>query len=294
MWEYAQARAWLQVDRLKLVVLSAWVAMGLSLYYGAEQPAAVTVILVAGAVLSGLSMVVAFDRRHWVLARRELERTRGRHPGEWEEARRLWWERSHRGGFGRNQRPGSAAPASEEEEVDPRLTFVHEVQWPRDRDGNPIEVARLPVGAVYLIVALGFLALFGTRSLLGHIDTHTRLGPDQAPGVIAAAVGLPGLVTAVVMVVPRVLRAWGAKVKDEGTGSADVIRAEKEGEAAIIRAQAELRRAHAEVLRAEKGLDPLPPPALPQAPDGPPALPPASSNGSSSAAGQPAGDTPAA
>ncbi|MFB6772818.1 hypothetical protein [Streptomyces sp. NPDC056337] len=290
MWEYAQARARLRVDRLALVVLGAYVVLGLSLYYSAERPAAV---IVAGAVLPGLSMVVASDRRHWVLAGRELVRARGRHPREWEEARRLWWERSHRGGFGRDQYPGPTAPASDEQELDPQLTFVHEVQWPRGRDGNPLEVARLPVGAAYLIVALGFLALFGTRSLLGNIDTHTGLGPDQAPGVIAAAVGLPGLVTAIVMVTPRVLRAWGAKVKDEGSGSADVIRAEKEGEAAIILAQAELRKADAEFLRAEKGLDPLPPRALSQAPDEPPALPPASSNGNNPSAGQPAGDTPA-
>ncbi|MEU5323447.1 hypothetical protein AB0G67_42855 [Streptomyces sp. NPDC021056] len=104
-------------------------------------------------------------------------------------------------------------------------------------------------------------------------------------------VGLPALVTTVIVIVPRVIRAWGAKLTAEGEresaaadGRAAVIRAEREGEAAVLRAKAELRRAEAEFLRAEKGLAPLPP--APQ-PGETAALSPSSSNGNTPQEEQP-------
>ncbi|MDC2958203.1 hypothetical protein PO587_27555 [Streptomyces gilvifuscus] len=120
----------------------------------------------------------------------------------------------------------------------------------------------LPVIPIYCLVSLSALALYGTRDLLAH--RHLGIGPEQAPAIIATVTGLPGLLLAVLMVIPRVIRAWGAASKDTDTG-----------EAAKIRAWAELRRAEAAILLAQQGITslPAPPPPgdadeLPPPPDG--------------------------
>ncbi|MEV6758438.1 hypothetical protein [Streptomyces sp. NPDC051214] len=137
----------------------------------------------------------------------------------------------------------------------------------------------------YLVLTLfGFLS-FGLYHLLWTYDSGVGLGPGDAPAIAAVAVSAPTLIALGLAAVPRILRAWGARARDTGQGKgaasfgeADVIRAQKEGEAAVLRAQAEMKRAEAEYLRAEKGLDPLPPAQLPP-PDQLPALPPGSGNG---------------
>ncbi|WP_189220154.1 MULTISPECIES: hypothetical protein [Streptomyces] len=152
-------------------------------------------------------------------------------------------------------------------------------------------VHRYPDREVYLLLTLAGLSYVGLKSLLSSVHV-AGLSPADAPAILTTAVSLPGLIVAVSVMIPRVLRAWGAKEKDAGqgrgaasSGRADIIRAEKEGEAAVLRARAELRRADAEYKRAEMGLAPLPPAQLPP-PDEPPELPPASGNGAA------AGGTP--
>jgi len=117
------------------------------------------------------------------------------------------------------------------------------------------------------------------------------VSPAEAPAILGTAAGIPALITAVTLIIPRVVRSWGGHARDTGAGDASevagraaIIRAEGEGEAAIILAKAALHRADAEFVRAERGLTPLPP-AL--SPDEPPALPPTSSNGSA-----PEGESP--
>jgi len=116
----------------------------------------------------------------------------------------------------------------------------------------------VPLAQLYVLISLAGLAWYGVRGVIEAFDARTSLSPADAPAIVASVVGLPALLTAVVAVVPRVIRAWGAQKQTSG-----------EGEAAVIRAKAELRRADAEYLRAEKGLAPLN-----SASDGPPALEP--------------------
>jgi hypothetical protein len=160
-------------------------------------------------------------------------------------------------------------------------------------------VGRLPDLEVYLLLSLLAIAHYGIENLLlrAWFQSHYGLGfgPGSASAITAAAIGLPGLIAAVITIVPRVIRAWGAKAKDTGegdgaasTGRADIIRAEKEGEAAIIRAQAELTRAQAEMKRAELGLEPLPPTYILSPPEVPPALGGPTSNGGPPDSGSPA------
>ncbi|MEV8321075.1 hypothetical protein AB0Q95_43690 [Streptomyces sp. NPDC059900] len=180
---------------------------------------------------------------------------------------------------------------------------------------------RFPDREAYLVVTLLAVLLAGLRGVLSSVD-GAGFGVVDAPAIAAVVVSAPSLVALGFAFIPKVLRAWGAKEKDTGEGSgaastgqaavtraqlegdalvaraeregeaaivrarlegeAGVVRAEKEGEAALLLARAELRRADAEHLRAEKGLDPLPPAQLP-APDQLPALPPANGNGSAPA-----------
>ncbi|MET9462896.1 hypothetical protein ABZY05_49375 [Streptomyces canus] len=159
--------------------------------------------------------------------------------------------------------------------------------------------ARVPDREMYWLCTFLGLSLFGVRALLASLDTHSGLSPSDAPAIVGAAVGLPGLIAAAVAAAPRIIRAWGAKARDTGAGhgasaagQAELIRAEKEGEAAILRAKAELKRAEAELKRAEAGLDPLPP-MLPMAPDGSSPLPAPNSNGDGATANSPTGGSPA-
>ncbi|MFF1713189.1 hypothetical protein [Streptomyces sp. NPDC058268] len=138
---------------------------------------------------------------------------------------------------------------------------------------------RAPDREAFVVLTLLALLTLGLRRLLSSVDV-ANLGPTDAPAIAAVAVSAPTLIALGIAAVPRLLRAWGAKQKDTGqgsgaaaTGQAALIRAEKEGEAAVLKARAELKRAEAEYLRAQKGLDPLPPAQHPT-PDQPPALPP--------------------
>ncbi|MFG2556998.1 hypothetical protein [Streptomyces sp. NPDC048581] len=135
---------------------------------------------------------------------------------------------------------------------------------------------RLRDWEVYLLCTFLGLSLFGLRDVLTSLDSPVGLGPADTPAIVSTAIGIPALITAAILVIPHIVRAWGAQARDERAGDADVIRAEKEGQAAIIRAQAELRRADAEFLRAEKGLEPLP---APPPPDNLPAVPAPGANG---------------
>ncbi|MFJ4632081.1 hypothetical protein [Streptomyces sp. NPDC088847] len=279
MWEYARERAGFVRDQVGLAMIVFGIVTW-SLAYRASTawmtPYALSFWVAVGATFL---LEAGMQRRSRdPLALRQLRLARAEYNQDWAEAELRWAALSARpdgyDSLGRRQYPSDM-----DERLDPGLPFVHEVPWPRQPDGRQVVVPRIPVGAIYLLVTLAVLALFGTRALLSHIDTRTGFGPDQAPAVVATAVGLPGLVTLVIAAVPRIIRAWGAKSKDAGegdasgaTGRAAVIRAEKEGEAAILLARAELRRADAEYLRAQKGLDPLPPAS---SADGPPA----SSNG---------------
>jgi hypothetical protein len=141
--------------------------------------------------------------------------------------------------------------------------------------GRPVQ--RLRDWEVYLLLSFLGLSLFGLRNVLTSLSSAAGLGPADTPSILSTAVGIPALITAAIVVIPHIVRAWGAQARDERAGDADVIRAEKEGQAAIIRAQAELRRADAEFLRAEKGLEPLPAP--PPSPDILPAVPAPGANG---------------
>ncbi|MFI0998459.1 hypothetical protein ACIP10_07140 [Streptomyces galbus] len=162
-------------------------------------------------------------------------------------------------------------------------------------------VWRFPDREAYLVFTFLGLSLFGLRAVLGRLDASSGLGPADAPAIVSTAVGIPALIAVVIAVIPRTIRAWGAKAKDTGmgggaqaTGRADIIRAEKEGEAAVIRANAELVRAQAELKRAELGLEPLPAaPTVPE-PGTPTALPSTTNNGNGPAACESAGGNSAA
>lgn len=98
--------------------------------------------------------------------------------------------------------------------MDPNRPFLQTIEWPRGADGTLVKVPRVPVGVAWLVVTFLGFALFGLRDVLAHADAP-GLGPDQAPAIIGTLVGLPGLVAAVLVAVPKVLRAWGAKEKTQ-------------------------------------------------------------------------------
>ncbi|WP_344572300.1 hypothetical protein [Streptomyces violaceolatus] len=185
------------------------------------------------------------------------------------------------------------AQREEQQAVRRATNLREEARVAADEEGRPEpfryerlrEVRRVPDREAYLLFTLFGIAVLGLRTFLASVDIAS-LGPSDAPAIMATVAGIPGLVIAVATLTPRWIRAWGAKAKDTGQGSgaaasgqADVIRAQKEGEAAVIRARAELMRAEAEYKRAEMGLEPLPPAQLPQ-PEQPLALPPARGNDS--------------
>ncbi|MGR4878271.1 hypothetical protein ACIPUC_02385 [Streptomyces sp. LARHCF249] len=144
---------------------------------------------------------------------------------------------------------------------------------------------------VQLVALSALLAWYGIRNVLGIYETSGRLGPQDAPDLLVAGGALSAFLTAVSLAVSRVLRADGAQRRARGQGAqaehegraaairaelegrAAQARAEYEGRAAVIMAEAVRRRAEAEYLRAEKGIEPLPG----QGPDpsGPPAIGPA-------------------
>lgn len=155
---------------------------------------------------------------------------------------------------------------------------------------------------VQLLVFSALLSWYGMRNVLGIYEISGRLAPQDAPDILVAGGALSAFLTAISLAVSRVLRADGAQrhasgqgaqaehegraqeiraeyegraaqTKAEYEGQAAVTKAEYEGQAAVARADAARRRAEAEYLRAEKGIDPLPV----QGPDssGPPAIGPA-------------------
>ncbi|MFG2368860.1 hypothetical protein ACGFY3_45945 [Streptomyces mirabilis] len=140
-----------------------------------------------------------------------------------------------------------------------------------------------------------WLTWYGLKNVLDAYLTRGSLGPTEAPDIVIVLSGASAIVTAVSLAVSRIFRAVGMKNKESGAGAqseangrAAEIRAQAEGEAVIIRAKAELRRAEAEFLRAQKGLDPLLP--ANSNPDGPAAIGPAPSpNGNSGSPAVPPG-----
>ncbi|MFF1320079.1 hypothetical protein ACFVZZ_11745 [Streptomyces chartreusis] len=145
---------------------------------------------------------------------------------------------------------------------------------------------QVPDLEIYLLCTFLGVSIVSMRGLLEGLDSRAGIGPADAPAIVGAVASVPALIALAVGVVPRVIRAWGSKAKDTGEGDgaaaagrADIIRAEKEGEAAVIRARAELVRAEAEMKRAELGLEPLPPTYVQSPPDTPPALDGPRSNG---------------
>ncbi|WP_434587430.1 hypothetical protein [Streptomyces sp. A5-4] len=187
-------------------------------------------------------------------------------------------------------------------------------------DRRPPVLSRTNVQVIIVSVVLSW---FATRNALTVYEASGHLGPQDAPDILLAGAALSALLTAISLAVSRVLRAdgaqrraWGegaqaeqegraaeiraefegraAQVKAEHEGRAAEAKAEHEGRAAVIMAEAAHRRADAEYLRAEKGIDPLPvqgsefsvPPAIGPAPGAngvsgapTPDLPPGSADG---------------
>ncbi|MFG2985714.1 hypothetical protein ACGFYQ_31405 [Streptomyces sp. NPDC048258] len=129
---------------------------------------------------------------------------------------------------------------------------------------------------VQLIVFSALLSWYGMRNVLGIYKTSGHLGPQDAPDILVAGGALSAFLTAISLAVSRVLRADGAQrhargqgaqaehegraaeIRAEFEGRAAETKAEFEGRALVIMAEAVRRRADAEYLRAEKGIEPLP------------------------------------
>jgi hypothetical protein len=99
-----------------------------------------------------------------------------------------------------------------------------------------------------VLVIVVWLTERSLRNILQTYSTTGHLGPGHANDIIVAMSGTAALITAVGLAVARILGTEGGRRRNSA-----------EGEAAVILAKAELRRADAEYLRAKKGLPPLPP-----------------------------------
>ncbi|MEU8951073.1 hypothetical protein [Streptomyces sp. NPDC048489] len=144
----------------------------------------------------------------------------------------LWWEE-------RSHTRSAADPDNHGYVIDPGP--------PRDINGNQHVAPTMPITQIYLGLTFLAAALYGTRGVLASLESNSRLEPSDAPALVSSAVGIP-IITVVIFAAPQVIRAWGEK-----------SRSKNQGEAAVILAQAQLRRADAEFRRAELGIAPLPP-----------------------------------
>ncbi|MFE6178226.1 hypothetical protein [Streptomyces sp. NPDC056464] len=162
---------------------------------------------------------------------------------------------------------------------------------------------------LHLALAVGVVwgAWYALRNVLDTYQTRGSVGPTDAGDIIVALGGGSAIATGVAVFVVRLMRGYGTMRKESGAGAesrgkgaesrgkgdAELIRANAEadkiraeGEAIVIkanaeadairsRARAEERRADADYLRAERGVE------LPPSPDAPPAIGPApNANGS--------------
>lgn len=281
MWEYIHARALRASDIAHVFVIGAWAMFAVVIYIVQPADGAWWVFILWSAAVLNLYAARPLHHRY----ESQMEKVKKRYTEDSSWADEMWRKRIDPNGPDTTEARTFGAHAGVDDPESPYsplgsnrnndavfAMWLNRVAWPTGPATNPVAVQRLPVPQIFCLLSLTVLALYGTRDLLAH--SRLGIGPDQAPAVIATAVGLPGVIMAVIMIIPRALRAWGAGSKDAGSGQAERVRAQMEGEAAIIRAKAELRRANAEYLRAQKGLPPLPAPTA----DGPPELPPPTSD----------------
>ncbi|MEU2437338.1 Yip1 family protein, partial [Streptomyces rubradiris] len=99
-----------------------------------------------------------------------------------------------------------------------------------------------------IVIALLMVAWLSTRAALSHISNSAELGPSDAPPLVVATVSI---ITASGVLIGGILNGLAKFVRARGQNASD-----------LIRAQAEMRRAEADIIRARAGLppsEPIPP-----------------------------------
>ncbi|MCW8103231.1 hypothetical protein [Streptomyces tauricus] len=288
---WAGARIFTDSDEAILAVIGVWVG------------------LVVLGILVGMVRAFFIVRREARNRRRPLTDPRDEFP-----YRELAGTRSVHELFAEMGEPSMSSPQGNSSYSEPASAYISTESTP---SRHSLELAISVLGLCCLALIMWLVTWHGLRNVLETYETRRSLGPGDAPDILIALSGASALVTAVSLAISRLFRAWGAKNKDNGSGSesdakgrAEIIKAEgevearitlaraeaevtvikarAEAEAATTRAIAELRTADAEYLRAEKGIEPLPAagadglPALGAAPSlngnaGTPALPPGGS-----------------
>lgn len=173
----------------------------------------------------------------------------------------LAWHSSERGEKSSKKRKPRVASRKKRLEASPRLEAAKRLKRQYDRrtarleemsaNERPALLTRDTAIRLLLAAALAgvvWCTWYSLRNLLRSSSAAGHLGPENAGDILQALTGTAVLITACGLATARVLRAVGARRRSGG-----------EGEAAVILAQAELRRAEAEYLRAKKGLPALPP-----------------------------------
>ncbi|WP_419998082.1 Yip1 family protein [Streptomyces boninensis] len=127
--------------------------------------------------------------------------------------------------------------------------------WEALRDTPGIQVV-LWAGIVMVLLVVAWSS---TRAVLADTGNGAGLAPSDAPPVLVAIVSV---ITASGVLVGGILNGLAKFVRARGQNTSDLVQARGHADASLIQAQAEMRRAEADFLRARKGLPPAEPPDL--------------------------------